>query len=89
MVRNTKPHYGKVRPKPPLFVPAPDTLQLPPEDLKEAARPVPEIDIQAMREEAYRAGYTEGVEETVASHLPPYTVLPEIGAGEVIAAGLQ
>lgn len=89
MVRNTKHRYGKVRPKPPLFVPAPDTLQLPPEDLKEAARPVPEIDIQAMREEAYRAGYTEGVEETVASHLPPYTVLPEIGAGEVIAAGLQ
>lgn len=88
--RNTKQRYGKAHPKrPAVVVPAADLLHLPPEDIKEAARPEPEVNIQAGLEEAYRAGCAEGVEEAVASRLPPYTVLPEIGAGEVIAAGLQ
>ncbi len=49
----------------------------------------PLIDIQKVQDAAYQAGYAEGVEETVASQLPPYTVLPDIGANEVIAAGIS
>lgn len=37
----------------------------------------------------YRAGSTAGAEEEVASLLPPYTVLPEVSAREIMAAGLQ
>ncbi|GIP29939.1 hypothetical protein J23TS9_50690 [Paenibacillus sp. J23TS9] len=37
----------------------------------------------------YRAGGTTGAEEEMASLLPPYTVLPEVSAREIMAAGLQ
>ncbi|MGG0171413.1 GT-D fold domain-containing glycosyltransferase [Paenibacillus dokdonensis] len=37
----------------------------------------------------YGAGSTAGAEEEMASLLPPYTVLPEVSAREIMAAGLQ
>ncbi|WP_246073182.1 GT-D fold domain-containing glycosyltransferase [Paenibacillus dokdonensis] len=37
----------------------------------------------------YGAGGTAGTEEEMASLLPPYTVLPEVSAREIMAAGLQ
>lgn len=37
----------------------------------------------------YRAGSTVGAEEEMGSLLPPYTVLPEVSAREVMAAGLM
>ncbi|WP_246049918.1 GT-D fold domain-containing protein [Paenibacillus chibensis] len=37
----------------------------------------------------YRAGSTAGAEEELASQLPAYTVLPEVSARDVLAAGLQ
>lgn len=37
----------------------------------------------------YRTGGSAGAEEEMASLLPPYTVLPEVSAREIMAAGLQ
>ncbi|WP_236575763.1 MULTISPECIES: GT-D fold domain-containing protein [Paenibacillus] len=40
-------------------------------------------------DEGYRTGAAAGAEEEVASLLPPYTILPDVSAKEVMQAGLQ
>lgn len=40
-------------------------------------------------EDGYRAGCAVGVEEAISAQLPPYTLLANVGAHDIIAAGIQ